>query len=331
MATSALLSGCSSSAIAKVREISQGRDHWERRRQDDDEEAVPKRSQIRVVLLLAGSLGVSMSGAAGASAPRKLRITQVYTTAETTTSATVVSNTSVASDSVLQYSTSNPIPASAPTLPSASQVTYHDIPLTELTPGVLYYFKVTSCAKRECTTAYGSFETYPSCPDTVPSVSGNWQKAFSPNVSGTAWVTNELLGVAAVSKNDVWAVGWAQDPDGPPYVKRTLIQHFDGAAWSIVPSPNWPNDTHSQLHAVAAASAHDVWAVGTTHDGAFPARTGPLFPVPPHQDQAIAFRHSGQDALHAVAQSRATNLLVWAWRLRDRLPLNGVHFSEGFR
>lgn len=223
-----------------------------------------------VVALMAGSLGVSMSGAAGSRAPRKLSITQVYTTAETSTSAAVVWNTNVASDSLLQYSTSYPIPASAPTVYSASQVTYHEIPLAGLTPGTLYYFKATSCTKRECATATGSFDTYPSCPDIVPPVSGNWQKELSPNVGE---VTNELLGIDAVSADDVWAVGWAGDPNGPPYVKRTLIKHFDGAAWKIVPSPNVPNDYHSELHSVSAASANDVWAVGASHDGTFPSRT----------------------------------------------------------
>lgn len=214
-----------------------------------------------------------MSGGVGAAPRRALRITQIYATAETTTSAEVVWNTNVASDSLLQYSTSNPVPASAPTLYSASQVTYHDFELAGLTPGNLYYFKVTSCAKRECATATGTFETFPICPDTVPPVSGSWQKVVSPNVSGTTWVTNELSGIAAVSENDVWAVGWAQDPDGPPYVKRTLTEHFDGTAWSIAPSPNPPNDTQSELHSVSGASANDVWAVGASHDGNLPSRT----------------------------------------------------------
>ena len=263
---------------------------------------VPK---YTVVALMAGSLVVSTSGA-GAPAARKLRITQVYATAETTTSAAVVWNTNVASDSLLQYSTSNPVPPSAPTLFSASQVTYHEFELAGLTPGTLYYFKVTSCAKRVCTTAYGSFETFPSCPDMVPPVSGNWEKVSSPNVSGATWVTNEFLGVAAVSANDVWAVGWAHDPDGPPYVKRTLVEHFDGNAWRIVASPNGLGDINSQLHSVSAASANDVWAVGATHDGNFPSRTliqhwdgaqWSIVPSPSPDDQANELR--GVTALSA--------------------------------
>jgi len=227
-----------------------------------------------VVPLALASLAVSMSGAAVIAAPPKaLKITQVYTTEETTTSASVVWNTNTASDSLLQYSTSNPVPAFAPQVYSASQVTLHNIQLSGLTPGTLYHFKVTSCAKRGCVTATGSFETFPGCPDTVPPVSGNWQKVISPNVGGASSVNNQLLGVAAVSERDVWAVGWAQDPNGPQYVKRTLIQHFDGSTWNVVASPNRRNDIESVLHSVSAASAHDVWAVGSSHNGSLPSRT----------------------------------------------------------
>lgn len=208
--------------------------------------------------------------AAPARAPR---ITLVYTTAETSTSAAVIWNTNTPSDSLVQYSTSSPVPVSAPQIYVATQVSYHEIPLSGLTPATLYYYRVTSCAKKGCVTATGTFETSPSCPDVVPPVSGNWQKINSPNVGSVSTVKNELLSVAAVSETDVWAVGWAQDPDGPSWLKRTLIQHFDGSLWSIVPSPNPPGDVISKLHSVSAGSADDVWAVGSSHNGSAPART----------------------------------------------------------
>jgi purple acid phosphatase-like protein len=208
-----------------------------------------------VVPLMLPLLGVSMSGAP----QRAPKITLVYATAETSTSASVVWNTSTASDSLLQYSTSNPVPANASQVYVPTQVTYHEIPLAGLTPGTLYFYKVTSCAKRGCATATGSFETFPACPDVVPPVSGDWQKVTSPNVSGTTALNNELLGVAAISANDVWTVGWSQDPLGPPYVKRTLIQHFDGNTWRIVQSPNPDNDVQSVLYSVSGKSVNDVW------------------------------------------------------------------------
>jgi hypothetical protein len=220
------------------------------------------------VPFLLSLLGVSIVGA-----PRAPRITQVYANAETSNSATVVWNTSIAADSLLEYSTSNPIPANAAQLYAANQVTLHEFPLAGLTPGTLYFYKVTSCNRRGCVRASGSFETFPSCPDVVPPVSGSWQKAISPNIGGATEVNNQLLSVDAVSERDVWAVGWAQDPSGPPYIKRTLIEHFNGSTWNIVPSPNRRNDTVSQLHSVSGISSNDVWAVGSSHDGRLPSRT----------------------------------------------------------
>jgi hypothetical protein len=214
-------------------------------------------------------LGVTMS-AAPARAPK---ITLIYTTAETSTSVAVVWNTNIASDSLLQYSTSNPVPASAPQVFVATQVTDHEIPLNGLTPGTLYYYKVTSCTRKGCVTATGTFETSPGCPDVVPAVSGSWQNVNSPDISGATPVSNQLLGVDAASANDVWAVGWAKDPNSSFYIRRTLIQHFDGNVWSIVPSPNKPNDTFSELYSVSAVSTNDVWAVGSSNNGSAPSRT----------------------------------------------------------
>src|SRR5688500_19059607 len=109
-------------------------------------------------------LGVSISGARVTAGPKTLKIIQHYTTAETSTSAAVVWNTNTASDSLLQYSTSNPVPGSAPQVYVGTQVTYHEIPLSGLAPGTLYFYRVTSCSRKGCATDNGSFETFPSCP-----------------------------------------------------------------------------------------------------------------------------------------------------------------------
>lgn len=260
-----------------------------------------------VVTLAFPLLGMSMS-AAPVRAPK---ITQVYATAETSTSASVIWNTNTASDSLLQYSTNNPVPANATQVYLPSQVTLHDVPLSGLTPGTLYFYKVTSCTRRGCATATGRFETFPSCPDVVPGVSGNWQELISPNVSGATPISNQLLGVDALSQNDVWAVGWSQDPNGPPFVKRTLIEHFDGNTWNIVGSPNPRNDIDSVLHSVSGVSPDDVWAVGTSHDGRLPSRTliehwnGILWSIIPSPSPDKQFNE-----LRGVAALSANN--VWA-------------------
>src|SRR5205823_5504253 len=65
-----------------------------------------------------------------------------------------------------------------------------------------------------------------------------------------------LYGVDAASANDVWAVG-----SRPGNYDDTLIEHWDGALWSVVPSPN-PGVFRDQLLAVAVGTTDNVWAVG---------------------------------------------------------------------
>jgi hypothetical protein len=43
-------------------------------------------------------------------------------------------------------------------------------------------------------------------------------------------------------------------------VRQTLIEHWNGTQWSVVPSPNLMGN--NLLRGVAIVSANDVWAVG---------------------------------------------------------------------
>src|SRR3954453_16971703 len=47
---------------------------------------------------------------------------------------------------------------------------------------------------------------------------------------------------------------------------QTLAEHWDGSAWSVVPSPN-PSSGNNTLNSVAAISANDAWAVGSSSGG----------------------------------------------------------------
>jgi hypothetical protein len=74
---------------------------------------------------------------------------------------------------------------------------------------------------------------------------------------------NQLNAVAVVSANDVWAVGFSPHPSGTPlYIRQTLIEHWDGRSWSIIPSPSPGTYNGNILTAVVAIAANDVWAVG---------------------------------------------------------------------
>jgi hypothetical protein len=87
-----------------------------------------------------------------------------------------------------------------------------------------------------------------------------WRVVSSPGVTPT--FEAQLLGVSAVSTNDVWAVGYASKAGaGNTYIYETLIQHWNGSAWTRVTSPNVA-DKSNQLLAVDARASNDVWAVG---------------------------------------------------------------------
>ena len=109
-----------------------------------------------------------------------------------------------------------------------------------------------------------------------------WSVVTSPNHAPLD--DSELLSVSARSSDDVWAVGDYQVAF--QYQWETLIEHWDGSAWSIVPSPN-PNGSQStHLTGVAATASNDVWAVGHSDDGAKPltehydGQTWSIVPVP---------------------------------------------------
>ncbi len=90
-----------------------------------------------------------------------------------------------------------------------------------------------------------------------------WSVVPSPN-QGTNGST--LQAVSARAANDVWAVGFT-------YITlpfwSTLTMHWDGTAWTIIPSPN-PGSYDNSLRAVTALSANDVWAVGTYEVNTYP-------------------------------------------------------------
>ena len=92
----------------------------------------------------------------------------------------------------------------------------------------------------------------------------NWKSAKTPSVGKGA---NQFNGVLALAPNDVWAVGFST-PVPPPAgaATLTLIEHFDGTSWKIVPSPNvGPKSVYqsNRLFGLTASSANDIWAFGS--------------------------------------------------------------------
>lgn len=99
---------------------------------------------------------------------------------------------------------------------------------------------------------------------------GNGWRTLIEHWNGTQWIIvpspnpdiaqNYLLGVSAISDNDVWAVGYYSSDSG----LRTLAVHWDGTQWSVVATPQ----LGSRLFSVSAIATNDVWAVGFGSDGA---------------------------------------------------------------
>jgi hypothetical protein len=82
-------------------------------------------------------------------------------------------------------------------------------------------------------------------------------------VGGTPFgTTSRLFDVDVLASNDIWAVGWYASQATNNWA-QPLVEHWDGTAWRVVESPAL--GTSSELHAVAAISPSDVWAVGTTY------------------------------------------------------------------
>jgi hypothetical protein len=93
-----------------------------------------------------------------------------------------------------------------------------------------------------------------------------WGVVASPNQGS---LDNALMAVDGIAANDLWAVG-EYNPGVPPTAtgRRTLIEHWDGSHWSIVPSPNptWPGMDFASLEDVAVLSPTEAWAVGWSED-----------------------------------------------------------------
>lgn len=92
----------------------------------------------------------------------------------------------------------------------------------------------------------------------------DWSIVSSPNTNNRL---NVLNGVDTISQSNTWAVGYATSGG---LDQSTLVLHWDGTAWSIIPSPSPGTFGLNTLYAVAANSANDVWAVGSfTNIGEF--------------------------------------------------------------
>ena len=82
-----------------------------------------------------------------------------------------------------------------------------------------------------------------------------WRAVPLPTVSGV-W---SLSSVVAIRPDDAWAVGSYSGPMQEIVGTHPLIEHWNGARWSVIPLP-FPGA--AAFNAVSAEAPNDVWAVG---------------------------------------------------------------------
>lgn len=86
-----------------------------------------------------------------------------------------------------------------------------------------------------------------------------WIQVPSPNkaMPGGGFYSQALSSAVAFAPNDVWAAGYYRVGN----TEHTLIEHWDGNQWTIVPSPDGPTGD-GMLHGMSGSSPTDIWAVG---------------------------------------------------------------------
>jgi hypothetical protein len=149
--------------------------------------------------------------------------------------------------------------------------------------------------------------------------------SIQPGASLPAADDTRLHAITAVSPADIWAVGSVFTPAGQ---QQSLIEHWDGAHWSIVPSPA-AEPGGSELLAISAASATDIWAVGDTNPSSSGFSTltehwnGTAWSVVP----GAPITSTGHDFLTGVAAVAAND--VWAVGRTERHSFPIIEHWDG--
>jgi hypothetical protein len=144
-----------------------------------------------------------------------------------------------------------------------------------------------------------------------------WHVVTTPSLAGP---NASLLDVRAFAPDDVWAVGSRQPPLTSEVGDRTLIEHWDGSSWTVVPSPE-ANDQNHGLTTVDGSGPSDVWAGGSI---------GGYLPLLEHWDGAAwTLTDTGlTDVPLAVNDLEVVNDHdVWGLMGRLRAPTVQIHYD----
>jgi hypothetical protein len=141
-----------------------------------------------------------------------------------------------------------------------------------------------------------------------------WSVADTPNLGSNA---NLLRGVAVISPDDAWAVGYGDDAGG--FRGKAIALHWNGSVWSTA-NPSQPG-RGAGLASVTALASNDVWAVGS--DGRAPlaehydGSVWSVVPTPAIEGSLYTVEAIAPDDVWAAGESdEATLLMHWdgkAW------------------
>jgi hypothetical protein len=104
-------------------------------------------------------------------------------------------------------------------------------------------------------------------------------RTLAMHFNGSGWTStptpspgtrnNWVTATDGTTANDVWAVGYSLNLPYGNRIRQSMILHWNGTAWSQLPSPN---NGSTFLYDVATISSTDAWAVGSNVAGAFVTR-----------------------------------------------------------
>ena len=93
----------------------------------------------------------------------------------------------------------------------------------------------------------------------------SWTKVTTVNPTSIPGSSGDaLFGVTAIDASHVYAVGrsFNFDANSGNGAFNTLIEFYNGASWSVIPSANSSPDDYNELDTISAFSSSDIWAVG---------------------------------------------------------------------
>jgi hypothetical protein len=124
------------------------------------------------------------------------------------------------------------------------------------------YTSPESVALLRGVSASGANDVWAVGDDTTGGLTEHWNGVSWSAVSNpTPSSAGSLRGIATVSPTDAWAVG--DDSPGPGDVLDTVVEHWNGATWQLIPSHSAASKTNYLFSVTASATGSNIWSVGS--------------------------------------------------------------------